>query len=158
VVGHSLGAGAATLLALLLHPKYPQLTCYGYGVPGSVLDYDTACSMSSYTTSIVLGSDMICRLSFFSLSKLRDEVLDCICRSKVNKSKIIQSMFMKFESSELMSQTRHGHRIEEFLYSPGEEPESEFRTSVNNFKVLNHILCTSSSIVIFLFRLKQPKP
>ncbi len=31
VVGHSLGAGVAVVLAMLLKPKYPKTTCFAYG-------------------------------------------------------------------------------------------------------------------------------
>ena len=58
-MGHSLGAGTASLLAMLLKPAYPTLQCYGYGymdfilksvifdsgrfrMPGSMLDEATA--------------------------------------------------------------------------------------------------------------------
>jgi hypothetical protein len=42
VVGHSLGAAAAAVLALLLRNQYPQVKCIGYGMPGSVYDWRTA--------------------------------------------------------------------------------------------------------------------
>ena len=37
VVGHSLGAGTAALLAILLHQEYPNLHCYAYSPPGGLL-------------------------------------------------------------------------------------------------------------------------
>jgi pimeloyl-ACP methyl ester carboxylesterase len=33
LVGHSLGAGVAALLAALLRPKLPRLRCYGFATP-----------------------------------------------------------------------------------------------------------------------------
>ena len=41
VVGHSLGAAAAAILALTLRPLYARLHCYAYGVPGCVFDQVT---------------------------------------------------------------------------------------------------------------------
>lgn len=34
IVGHSLGAGAAAILSILLKPLYPTLLCYSYSPPG----------------------------------------------------------------------------------------------------------------------------
>ena len=37
VVGHSLGAGTAAILAILLRQDYPRLHCYAYSPPGGLL-------------------------------------------------------------------------------------------------------------------------
>lgn len=42
IVGHSLGAAAAAILALTLRHQYPTLQCLGYGMPASVFDWTTA--------------------------------------------------------------------------------------------------------------------
>jgi len=39
VVGHSLGAGTAAILAILLRQEYPRLHCYAYSPPGGLLRY-----------------------------------------------------------------------------------------------------------------------
>ena len=39
IVGHSLGAGTATILAVLLKEQYPNLQCYAYSPPGGLLRY-----------------------------------------------------------------------------------------------------------------------
>jgi hypothetical protein len=37
LVGHSLGAGTAAILAILLQQEYPGLHCYAYSPPGGLL-------------------------------------------------------------------------------------------------------------------------
>lgn len=39
LVGHSLGAGTAAILAMLLRPAYPDLFCYAFSPPGATLRY-----------------------------------------------------------------------------------------------------------------------
>ena len=56
IVGHSLGAAAAAILALMLRPQYPRLHCYAYGIPGCVLDQRSATESCEYITAGVLQS------------------------------------------------------------------------------------------------------
>lgn len=37
IVGHSLGAGAAAILSIMLKPSYPSLLCFSYSPPGGLL-------------------------------------------------------------------------------------------------------------------------
>jgi len=37
LVGHSLGAGAAAILAIMLQQEYEDLHCYAYSPPGGLL-------------------------------------------------------------------------------------------------------------------------
>lgn len=40
--GHSLGAGAAVVLAALLRPQYPALKCFAFSPPGGLCSKDFA--------------------------------------------------------------------------------------------------------------------
>jgi sn1-specific diacylglycerol lipase len=42
VCGHSLGAGVAALLSLLLRPYFPNLKCYAFSPPGALVSPDLA--------------------------------------------------------------------------------------------------------------------
>lgn len=39
VIGHSLGAGVAVLLGILLRPEYPNLRVYAFSTPGNIFRY-----------------------------------------------------------------------------------------------------------------------
>lgn len=39
LVGHSLGAGTASILAILLRQTHPDLQCFAYSPPGGLLRY-----------------------------------------------------------------------------------------------------------------------
>lgn len=43
ITGHSLGAGVAAILAVLLKPAYPYLHCYAYSPPGCIFRYKLYC-------------------------------------------------------------------------------------------------------------------
>jgi len=123
ITGHSLGAGAAILLAMILKPTYPSLHCYAFGTPGSVLDKRSCAEVASFVTTVVMGNDLVCRLSFPSLCKLRNDVLDAISRARVNKMMIMQAIFKELDSADLM-------------YPPGEEPDTPFKQNIAKFKQL----------------------
>ena len=69
---------------------------------------------------MVLDDDLISRLGVGSLNHLRDQVLDCIVRARVNKTKIMQSLFRTVD-------------VDEFLYTPDAVPASRFKDSVDTF-------------------------
>ena len=39
ITGHSLGAGTAALLSMLLRDQYPQLRCFAFSPPGWLVRY-----------------------------------------------------------------------------------------------------------------------
>ena len=91
VTGHSLGAGCAAILALLLRPKYPFLRVLAFSPPGCVMTKNAVDEGKEYTTSYVLDCDVVPRLSIQSVENLRNDVLDMIDRIKVPKRDVISS-------------------------------------------------------------------
>jgi hypothetical protein len=59
LVGHSLGAGVAALLALRLAPRFPTLACFAYGAPAAVASPPLAAALSPWVTSVLLGRDIV---------------------------------------------------------------------------------------------------
>jgi sn1-specific diacylglycerol lipase len=86
ICGYSLGAGIASILAILLKSTYPHLKCYGTAMPGSVLSENLALATRHFIYSYVVDVDMIGRASIRSLEHLRDRILDAL--DKCNRSKI----------------------------------------------------------------------
>lgn len=101
IVGHSLGAGIAAILAMLMRKYYPNLRCYTYGTPGSVVDRRTAHEMKEYITSVVLADDLISRMSYHSLMALKIAVLECLSKVCVSKMKVFQSVLKSIGSINL---------------------------------------------------------
>lgn len=85
VVGHSLGAGVAAVLATFLRPCYPSLRCLAFSPPGCVFSRRLANKCKDYVTSYVLGDDVVPRLGLSSVENLRHELLYCLAKIKVPK-------------------------------------------------------------------------
>ena len=88
VCGHSLGAGTAALLTMMLRPRWPGVHCYAYSPPGGLLSENAAMSTCDYITSVILGDDFIGRLSMRSMELLKDEMVECLAHSSVPKHKV----------------------------------------------------------------------
>ena len=129
VTGHSLGAGCAFLLALMLKKQYPDLRCLPYSPPGGLVSMKTARACSEWTTSFVLGSDIVPRLSVDSMEHLRDETLEIIARIKVNKMTVLKSAILGPGGDERLD-------LMEDLMDDLELPaaESEFNQQLRAFK------------------------
>lgn len=85
VVGHSLGAGVAAVLATFLRPRYPSLRCLAFSPPGCVFSRRLANECKDYVTSYVLGDDVVPRLGLASMENLRHELLVCLSKIRVPK-------------------------------------------------------------------------
>jgi len=93
--GYSLGAGIASILAILLKPTYPHLKCYGIAMPGSVLSENLALATRDFIYSYVVDVDMIGRASIRSLEHLRDRIIDALDKCNRNKFRILTRTLVK---------------------------------------------------------------
>jgi len=95
VLGHSLGAGVATLLALLLRRAHPGLRCLAYSPPGGLLTRRLAEALGGggFLHSLVVGSEIVPRLAFHTLEKIRHDLLGLIDRCTASKTGVISTMF-----------------------------------------------------------------
>jgi hypothetical protein len=121
----------------MLRKAYPNVYCYAFGTPGSIMDKQSCIESREYATTICCGNDMICRVGFRSLCKLRNDILDAICRAKKNKLQILYSMFSRNQDAK------------DLLYKRGEEPNSKFKEEVIKFKVSTVFFV----LLVFHFRL-----
>lgn len=94
VTGHSLGAGTAAILALMLRPQYPSLHCLVYGCP-AVVDARTAELAKPFITTLVHSKDMIPRLSLRNISIMKEILIKVSNLADSHKSHILSSPFRK---------------------------------------------------------------
>ncbi|KAJ7340221.1 hypothetical protein OS493_002953 [Desmophyllum pertusum] len=90
IVGHSLGAGTASLLAVLLKPAYPDLICFAYSNP-SVLSAPATPYCEDFIVSVVLGKDAVPRMGVKSGDELRHDLVSMIRRCSVPKYRVLMS-------------------------------------------------------------------
>ncbi|VDO56995.1 unnamed protein product [Haemonchus placei] len=85
VCGHSLGAGVASLLTLLLKQEYPDVRCFAFAPPGCVISGNGLHEMEQHVMSIVSGDDVVSRISYHAMQRLRIKVaaeLDACTKAK----------------------------------------------------------------------------
>lgn len=85
ITGHSLGAGAAAVLAVLLRNSFPTLQCYAFSPPGGLLSKALADYSKTFVMSVVLGKDLVPRLSIPNMEDLKRRILKIV--SNCNKPK-----------------------------------------------------------------------
>ncbi|XP_068613374.1 diacylglycerol lipase-beta-like [Brachionichthys hirsutus] len=85
ITGHSLGAGAASVLAVLLRNSFPTLECYAFSPPGGLLSKALADYSKDFVISVVLGKDLVPRLSIPNIEDLKRRLLKVV--SNCNKPK-----------------------------------------------------------------------
>uniref|UniRef100_A0A452U6I3 Diacylglycerol lipase-alpha n=1 Tax=Ursus maritimus TaxID=29073 RepID=A0A452U6I3_URSMA len=101
VVGHSLGAGTASILSFLLRPQYPTLKCFAYSPPGGLLSEDAMEYSKEFVTAVVLGKDLVPRIGLSQLEGFRRQLLDVLQRSTKPKWRIIVGATKCIPKSEL---------------------------------------------------------
>ncbi|XP_004691708.1 PREDICTED: sn1-specific diacylglycerol lipase beta [Condylura cristata] len=89
IVGHSLGAGAAALLAIMLRHCHPHVRCYAFSPPRGLLSKSLYEYSKKFIVSLVLGKDVIPRLSVTNLEDLKKRILRVIAHCNKPKYKIL---------------------------------------------------------------------
>uniref|UniRef100_A0A3B3UKY9 Diacylglycerol lipase-beta n=1 Tax=Poecilia latipinna TaxID=48699 RepID=A0A3B3UKY9_9TELE len=89
VTGHSLGAGTAALLAILLRTSFPTLKCYSFSPPGGLLSQPLAEYSKDFVVSVVLGKDLVPRLSIPNMEDLKSRILKIVTNCNKPKYRIL---------------------------------------------------------------------
>lgn len=89
LVGHSLGAGCAAILSILLHTNYPRIKCYSYAPPGCLLSKQAYEYSKGFITTVIMGKDIIPRLSVQNGHELKSSLLRLIVQEKKPKYVIL---------------------------------------------------------------------
>eukprot|EP00798_Chlamydomonas_sp_ICE-L_P001840 gene1840-33258_t len=111
VTGHSLGAGVGALLALYLKQRYAQTVCWAFAPPGGLMSPQVAESMRPYCTSVVIGVDIISRLSLHSMRSLNKEILDAAASvHSLNKEILDAAACCKVSKASFWFWTILGHK------------------------------------------------
>lgn len=132
ITGHSLGAGCAALLSIMLHDKYPSLLCLCFEPPGCVVSENLSWC-HDFIVSFVLGDDIVPRLSYDSLKNLRDEVLETVARMKVPKHKIFD-LFRRRTGEDI----DYASLSEKMLHKTDEVPVTKFGSELASFREHQH--------------------
>ncbi|GAB4816306.1 hypothetical protein N2152v2_003352 [Parachlorella kessleri] len=80
VTGHSLGAAVACMLSFQLRDRFPDLRCWAFNPPGGLLSLNLSEVAQCFCTSVVVGKDLISRLSFNNTKRLVDEMVTALAR------------------------------------------------------------------------------
>ncbi|CAL4898783.1 unnamed protein product [Urochloa decumbens] len=96
IIGHSMGAGIATILTYILreNDKLSSSTCIAFG-PAACMTWDLAESGKDFVTSIVNRNDVVPSLGLVSAAKLRTEVMASSWAHDLRKQ-IQQTRFLGF--------------------------------------------------------------
>ncbi|CAG2106899.1 unnamed protein product [Medioppia subpectinata] len=78
LVGHSLGAGTAAILAILLKQEFPDLICFAFAPPGGLLSAPAIEYTKEFIISVVLGKDVVPRLGLHQMETLRFDLINAI--------------------------------------------------------------------------------
>ncbi|RKP00162.1 hypothetical protein CXG81DRAFT_27126 [Caulochytrium protostelioides] len=72
--GHSLGAGVAALVAVLLRRRGLPAFCYAFSPPGCIATADAADAMQAFVTCIVIGQDVIPRINRHAVERMKRDI------------------------------------------------------------------------------------
>uniref|UniRef100_F1KT78 sn-1-specific diacylglycerol lipase n=1 Tax=Ascaris suum TaxID=6253 RepID=F1KT78_ASCSU len=113
VCGHSLGAGVATLLTLLLKQSHSSIRCFAFSPPGCVISESGLPETEELVFSIVVGDDIVPRLSYQTLHKLKYGIIDSLLACNSAKCEIlIKGCFRLFFSSPWQFETERAISVQ----------------------------------------------
>lgn len=87
IVGHSLGAGTGTILALLMRKKYETVKCFAISPP-QVLNLKAAKYCEDFVTSVIVSNDIVARLSIYSMDLLKRDLIQTVSQCQLPKYQV----------------------------------------------------------------------
>eukprot|EP00884_Botryococcus_braunii_P011575 jgi/Botrbrau1/20418/Bobra.0006s0072.2 len=96
ITGHSLGAGAAALIALRLRSRFPNTRCVAFCPPGGLMTTNLAAAVAPFTTSVVVGKDVVSRMSVVNIGRLLDQIVAALALCKLNKNDMLVRRMSKY--------------------------------------------------------------
>uniref|UniRef100_A0A7R9ZAK0 sn-1-specific diacylglycerol lipase n=1 Tax=Pseudictyota dubia TaxID=2749911 RepID=A0A7R9ZAK0_9STRA len=131
ITGHSLGAGCASVLSLMLRQRFPALQCYAFCPPGGLLTKRLAEVCEDFVISVINDTDIIPRMSHDNLERLRDEAFEVLARIKVSKFNMIRVLRRPCNDRYLADQNA------KLLFPVDEIPNTtEFYAGLETFKAM----------------------
>ncbi|KAF8571381.1 hypothetical protein P879_05690, partial [Paragonimus westermani] len=89
VCGHSLGAGIASFLSILLHPLYPELKGYALSSPLGTMNAELAQYARPFLVSIVYGFDAFARMNIATVMDFKWRLVDALTSCNVPKYRLL---------------------------------------------------------------------
>uniref|UniRef100_A0A0N4Z6I7 sn-1-specific diacylglycerol lipase n=1 Tax=Parastrongyloides trichosuri TaxID=131310 RepID=A0A0N4Z6I7_PARTI len=144
ITGHSLGGGVGSLITLLLKQKYTRnIKCYAISPPGCVLDIEGRKYLKNSVLSIIIGEDIVPRMSYHSLFKLKCSIEEELYRTRMKKYEILTKgifkLFVKKEKVHVSEIDNENSLFEYDVRQPAipsddfiEEPITETRVNMRH--------------------------
>ncbi|NXQ54921.1 DGLB lipase, partial [Anthoscopus minutus] len=89
IVGHSLGGGTASILAIMLRNSFPTLRCYAFSPPGGLLSKSLADYTKQFIVSVIVGKDLVARLSMPNMEDLKRRIVRIVANCNRPKYQIL---------------------------------------------------------------------
>ncbi|CAH8674575.1 unnamed protein product [Schistosoma rodhaini] len=89
VCGHSLGAGIASFLSVILHCKYPDVKGYAFSAPLGMMNQELADYCKPFLLSIIYGYDIFARMNKSTISDFKWRLIDALSACKVPKHRLL---------------------------------------------------------------------
>ncbi|GAA49815.1 Sn1-specific diacylglycerol lipase alpha, partial [Clonorchis sinensis] len=93
VCGHSLGAGIASFLTLLLRPMYPEIKGYALSAPLGMMNSELANYAKPFLISIIYGFDAFARMNRATVLDFKWRLIDALSACDVPKHRILSRGF-----------------------------------------------------------------
>nr|XP_054499638.1 diacylglycerol lipase-beta isoform X2 [Agelaius phoeniceus] len=89
IVGHSLGGGTASILAIMLRNSFPTLRCFAFSPPGGLLSKSLADYTKNFIISVIVGKDLVARLSMPNMEDLKRRIVRIVANCNRPKYQIL---------------------------------------------------------------------
>eukprot|EP00760_Papus_ankaliazontas_P000947 PhM_4_TR10327/c0_g1_i1/m.20028/K13806/DAGL; sn1-specific diacylglycerol lipase len=144
MTGHSLGGGVASILAAMWREKHPNLRCLAFSPPGAMFTLELARAVKPFVVSVVVGKDIVARLSERAVQKFRDEMIDVLSTSARPKFTVTWCPCLKCEEHDGKSSAQEMVSLQKALSDARLSDPREARTPMYPPGRLYHMMKTHS--------------